>query len=189
MDKLRGLAYFSLVYGGFLVIAYSTVVYNSIWHQEFTPNVQFNRTEAFNSSVLPSPFPADRPFRDRGLESIRANPLSQILALQNLAILLTGMAFLINGYVLFKYLQEKDKKETKKFVIRTLLSDDEKQVYEYLIKNGGESTQKQISLNTGFSAVQTYRLLQRLESKKVVKSFPFGMTKKIVINQDVGEKK
>jgi hypothetical protein len=189
MDKLKALAYFSLVYGGFLLIAYITTVYNAVWHQEFISNDGFNRTLQFNGTNSTQSFPSNPPFRERGFEAARANPLSQILALPNLAILVTGIAFLINGYVLFKYLQEKDRKETKKFVIRTLLSDDEKQIYEYLVKSGGEATQKQISLNTGYSAVQTYRLLQRLESKKVVKSFPFGMTKKIIINQDVGEKK
>lgn len=188
MDKLRVLAYFSLVYGGFLLIAYLTVVYNALWQQEFAPALGFNRTN-FNGSISQLPFPTDRPFRERGFDLLRANPLSQAFAIQNLAILLTGVAFLINGYVLFKYLQEKDKKETKKFIIHTLLSDDEKQVYDYLVKNKGEATQKQISLNTGFNPVQTYRLLQRLETKKVIKTFPFGMTKKIVINQDIGEKK
>jgi uncharacterized membrane protein len=101
----------------------------------------------------------------------------------SLAILLTGLLFLANGYFLLKHLGAEEKKETRKFILSSLLTDEEKEAFDYLAGRGGEATQKQLSTDLGFSAVKTYRVLKRLEGKKVLKSFPYGMTKKIVLEK------
>ncbi|MFH1442870.1 MAG: hypothetical protein ABIG96_02450 [Candidatus Micrarchaeota archaeon] len=183
MRELRWLAYFSLIYGGFLVIAYIALAYNAIWRNDIVQILPDSRERGFNSSIIP-PSPSigneTRPFfRERIPES----SLAYVFSLPALGILLTGIAFLANGYVLMKYVREKEHKETKNFVITTLLTEEERAVYDELVRNRGESTQKQLSMRTGFSPVKTFRILQRLEAKKVVKTFPYGMTKKIVLNE------
>ena len=190
MKELRILAYVSLVYGGFLVMAYLALFYSAVWRHEFLPvfpdnprvallvngsMVPVNGTELpFNATVPPGEFERSRMVRD---------PFSLIFAPQSLGILLTGVLFLINGYFLLGHLRHKENKETKKFVISSLLSEEERAVYDELVKEGGQSTQKQLSLSTGFSPVKTYRLLKRLEGKKLIQTYPFGMTKKIVLNE------
>lgn len=183
---LRIMGYVSLVYGGFLVLLFLTFAYSAFWQREFLPifpenpamraaesnGSAFNETLA-NGSFVPSPRP-----RRNALE----DPLAVVFSLQSLAILLTGLVFLVNSYFLLGYVRRKEHGEVKKFVTSSLLTDEERAVYEQLIRNGGESTQKQLSLDAGFSAVKTYRVLKRLEDKKIIKSFPYGMTKKIVLN-------
>jgi len=109
-------------------------------------------------------------------------PFAVVFSLQSIAVLLTGLLFFANGYVLLEHLRREERGEVKKFVTSSLLTEEERAVYEQLIRSGGESTQKQLSLDTGFSAVKTYRVLKRLEAKNILKSFPYGMTKKIVLN-------
>ncbi|MBI5229355.1 hypothetical protein HY991_04545 [Candidatus Micrarchaeota archaeon] len=178
MRVLRALCYFSLVYGGFLVIAYLVFAYYAVWQHEFLPGFPGSPPRVFearNGSMLTIP-----PGRAR----FSGDPLSQVLSLPALLILFTGIVFLVNGYYLQKYLRQKENKETKRFVISSLLTDEEKTVYDELIKRGGEATQKQLSASTGFSAVKTYRTLQRLEKKNIIKAYPFGMTKKIILREE-----
>ncbi len=184
MKELRWLAYFSLIYGGFLVMTYLTFTYFAIWRNEIIPIFPGNNERGFNATAANPPFIQDnatRPFFGR--ERPPEMGLSQVLSIQALGLLLTGVAFLVNGYVLMKYLREKDRKETRSFTISTLLTGDEKAMYDQLVRQRGEATQKQLALSTGFSAVKTFRVLQRLEDKKVVKTYPFGMTKKIILNE------
>lgn len=75
-------------------------------------------------------------------------------------------------------------KETKRFVISSLLTNEEKIVYDELVRRDGEATQKQLSTTTGFSPVKIYRVIQRLEGKGIVKSYPFGMTNKIILKEE-----
>lgn len=186
LRALHAMAYVSIVYGGFLVLLFCTLSYFALWRQEFLPVFPENpaRHAVFNDSNLTR---VQLPEFNRTGEGFSFNrtedPLAVVLSLQSIAILLTGVLFLVNGYFLLKYLRRKEHGDVKKFVTSSLLTDEEKAVYEELIKCGGEATQKQLTLNTGFSAVKVYRILKRLEGKKVVKTFPYGMTKKIVLNE------
>lgn len=185
LKVLRILAYASIIYGGFLVITYLAFCYSAVWQHEFLPifpesprpvtTLAISANATFNSTAAAS-LQSPR-FR------INDDPLAVAFSLQAVAILLTGLLFLVNGYFLLKHLTQKEHWETKRFVTSSLLTEEEKAVYDDLIKSGGEVTQKQLAVNTGFSAVKTYRVLKRLEEKKVVKSFPYGMTKKIILNE------
>jgi uncharacterized membrane protein len=185
MRALRALAYFSLVYGGFLVIAYVVFAYYAVWQHEFLPVFPTERgMRGFEARNISAPFlNASVPPPQERLR-IQGDPFAPVLSPATLGILFTGAVFLVNGYFLLKHLRRKENKETKRFVISSLLTEDEKTVYDELVKRDGEATQKQLSTLTGFSAVRTYRVLQRLESKKIIKSFPFGMTKKIVLKEE-----
>ena len=167
--------YFSLIWGGFLVITYLALSYSAIWRQEFLP-------------VFPESGPRLAPidnFTNGTLEGPRKvrDPISLLLSPQSLAILFTGIFLLANGYFLLWNTQQKEKSDTKKMVIASMLTPEEKTVYEVLQKSKGQATQKQLSMQTGYSAVKTYRTIKRLEAKQIVKTFPFGMTKKIMLNE------
>ncbi|MEM0475759.1 MAG: hypothetical protein QW343_03120 [Candidatus Norongarragalinales archaeon] len=187
--NLRAIAYVSFVYGGFLVITYLAFCYSALWRHEFLPIFPETPREAprfapspavgaLNASINATAFA----FRAQRLRSVE-EPLAIVLSPQAIAVLLTGLLLVVNGYFLFLHFRRKEQKEIKRFVTSSLLTDDEKTVYDELVKCGGEATQKQLSLTTGFSAVKTYRVLKRLEAKKVVKSYPYGMTNKIILNE------
>lgn len=210
MKHLRTLGYASLILGGFLVLSYSVLAYYAIWQHEFflvapptgariiatagngtavmemspAPNgSQFNGSR-FNETANDSPRfpPGER--ADRLFVNVSVDPMSQVLSPVSLGILLMGVFFLYNGYALITHTRKAERKETRKFVISSLLTGDEKLFYDELVKANGEATQKQLSSSTGYSAVKTYRILKRLEAKKVVRSFPFGMTNKIVLEEE-----
>ncbi|HLC47995.1 MAG TPA: hypothetical protein VJI13_02875 [Candidatus Norongarragalinales archaeon] len=187
MKELKILGYVSLIYGGFLIITYLALAYSAIWRNEFLPifpenpriQAAINASSAFyppgNGSSPPGDFERFRQIRD---------PYSLVFSPQSLGILLTGILLLANGYFLQRHLRQKENKETKKFMLSTLLSDEEKLLFDELVKAGGQMTQKQLAMRGGFSAVKTFRIIRRMEQKKLLKSFEFGMTKKIVLNED-----
>ncbi|MEK6954473.1 MAG: hypothetical protein AABX01_05670 [Candidatus Micrarchaeota archaeon] len=183
MKELRILGYVSLIYGGFLVIAYLALAYSAIWRNEFLPvfpeNPRFASQGSLSGSINNGSFPPQDFERFRQVR----DPYSLVFSPQSLGILLTGMLLIINGYYLQKHLRQKENKETKKFLLSTLLTDEEKTIYDELVKAGGQLTQKQLAIKGGFSAVKTFRILRRMEDKKLLKSFEFGMTKKIVLNE------
>ncbi len=183
MKELRILSYVSLIYGGFLVIAYLALSYSAIWQNEFLSVFPENPRFQIQDNVSDQYFNGTLPFRSERARLVR-DPYSLVFSPQSLGILLTGLLLIVNGYFLQKHLRHKDNKETKKFMLSTLLTSEEKALYDELVKSGGQMTQKQLATRTGYSAVKTYRVLRRLENKKLVKSFEFGMTKKIVLNEE-----
>ena len=189
LKALRILAYVSVVYGGFLLITYGAFCYSALWQREFlpifpeTPRQASGLNEASNTPPNFTNATGAANFQERPRFRITEDPLAVAFSLQAIALLLTGIVFLVNGYFLLAHLKKKEHRDLKRFVTSSLLTDEEKAVYDDLVKSGGQATQKQLSLNTGFSPVKTYRLIKRLEAKKVVKSFPYGMTNKIILNE------
>jgi len=210
MKHLRMLGYASLVIGGFLVLSYAVLAYFAIWQHEFflvspptgariiattgngtgliemvaRPNESGFNDSRFNGTANATPRfqPGER--GDRLFVNVSVDPMSQVLSPVALGILLMGLFFLYNGYALITHTRKVERRETKKFVISSLLTGDEKLFYDQLVKSEGEATQKQLSSATGYSAVKTYRIVKRLEEKKIVRSFPFGMTNKIVLEEE-----
>jgi len=187
MDKLRTLAYISLIYGGFLLIAYLVIAYSAFWRNEFIDLSPAPQQRVFNASAFTNNFThnGSMPFPSpNGREGIRTNePLSAVLSLPALAILLTGIFLLANGITLLNHIRIKDRKETRHFVVSSLLTEDEKAVYDYLVSQRGEATQKQVASSLGLSPVKAFRVIHRLEGKKVLRTHPFGMTKKVKLEE------
>jgi len=208
------LGYASLIVGGFLVLSYGVLAYYALWQHEFflvAPSggarivaTSGNGTTAIATAGQMSPVPNESWFNDswfngtdndtprfppgergdRLFVNVSVDPMSQVLSPVALGILLMGVFFLFNGYSLITHTRKVERKETRKFVISSLLTGDEKVFYDELVKADGEATQKQLSTATGYSAVKTYRIIKRLEAKNVVRSFPFGMTNKIVLEEE-----
>ena len=64
-----------------------------------------------------------------------------------------------------------------------LLLPEEKSVMEELKKSGGELTQKELSNRTGIPKVKLHRVLSKMEKKSIIKRYPYGMTKKVMIEK------
>lgn len=183
-DKtLNRLALFSLVFGGFLLLSYVMLAYTNAWRGEF---LGFRMGDRFNSTNLTddevngtgngTTFASRAP---RG--PVALNPAVQLVSPERLLLVISGLAFVANGVLLSRYVKRKEVKHTREFTISTMLTDEERAVFDALRKTDGSATQKALSNELGYSAVKMHRVLARLEQKKVVKSYPFGMTKKIVI--------
>lgn len=190
MNRLRALGYASLILGGCIILAYAAFGYFAIWRHEFfflAPDREGMFVIPANISIAQNGTEEIVMPMDDGRPRFRANlsidPLSQVLSPQAVFLLMIGAFFVFNGVTLIQYTNHKERKETKKFLLSTLLSDEEKAVYDELLKNNGEATQKHLATATGFSAVKAHRVISRLEAKKVVQSFPFGMTKKVVLKE------
>ena len=149
---------FSLAFGSFLIIAYATIAYFAIWRGELLPIM-----------------PGSRRLSEQ-------NPYAFVLSPFSIIILLSGIGFVLNGYILLKYVRHKELRKTKSATVLSILTDDEKKAYSALEESDGNITQKNLSEILGFSPVKTHRVIARLEQKNLVKSYEFGMTKKIILN-------
>jgi len=151
----------SLVLGGFLILSYVALAYSVVWRGEVLP-------------VLPR-----QPLRP----GMQLDPAAELLSPYAVLWLAIGGVFIANGLILLRYTKSQEAKQTKDFVISTMLTEEEKQAFAALKEKNGIMTQKELSSCLGFSPVKAHRVLLRLEQKKVVKSFPFGMTKKIILEK------
>jgi len=64
------------------------------------------------------------------------------------------------------------------------LMPEEKDVVELLKKNDNAMTQKEIAIELGLSKVKVHRLIKRLEQKKVIKKYEYGMTNKVKLESN-----
>jgi len=159
LKTLNRIAIGSLVCGGFLLFLYALFAYFLLWQNTFLPYI--DTPTAFSSLT----------------------PASALLTPRALLWVFCGMMFMLNGFYLLSFARKQEFKEHKTFVLSTLLSDGEQLVFNELKKNGGVLTQRELYGALGMSPVKMHRIIARLEQKGVIKAHPFGMTKKIVLQQ------
>lgn len=92
-----------------------------------------------------------------------------------------GIIMLIIGiYLTFKSnIKEKSKEERKVEISK--LGDDERIIYNFLRDKEGSSYQSDLIKETGFSKVHMTRILDKMESKKIIERKRRGMTNIIVL--------
>jgi hypothetical protein len=181
---LKVLMLFSLIFGGFLALLYLAQLYSIFWRHEFLsfmPGRGGGYFEEPRQIITSSPEALNGTFRPFTRPSIALDPLSLILSPFNLLHLLTAVAFLANGYYLWRFLNAHNRAEAKDEVYAFVLSDEEKQAVAKLREAGGKLTQKDLSVKTGFSAVKTHRIVNRLKGKGAVETHAFGMTNMVVL--------
>jgi uncharacterized membrane protein len=61
------------------------------------------------------------------------------------------------------------------------LKEEEAIVYRQILDAGGEMLQKNISESTGYGAVKTTRILNRLEQKRLIERKSYGVTNRVVL--------
>ncbi len=72
--------------------------------------------------------------------------------------------------------------EIKKELKELYLNPEEKKVLSEIETSNGQLTQKELTDRTGYSRVKIHRILEKLETKKIIKRIPYGLTNKIILN-------
>lgn len=155
---LNSMGLLSMAFGGFLILTYVAMAYMAVWRGEFFPGFPGG----------PRRMPQD-------------NPVALLLSPFFLLVLLCGLAFLANGYVLLRHVRHSEVRRTRFETLSVALTEDENEAVQALESVANGLTQKELSVRLGFSAVRIHRVLARLEQKGLVKLFPFGMTNKVVL--------
>ena len=124
--------------------------------------------------------------------------LSLIKTVAGFVSIITGAGALISflsGWVLMKTshstivhkVEEKKEEEKKKEIDSDILMPDEKTLIKILKEHEGSMTQKELVAESGLSKVKVHRVLKRLEAKKVVSKYEFGMTNRIRLEKELKE--
>lgn len=72
----------------------------------------------------------------------------------------------------------------EKFALR-LLDGDKRKVFSEIVEAGGEITQSELPIRTGFSKSKITRILDYLDEKGLIIRKSYGMTNKIIIKRDM----
>jgi uncharacterized membrane protein len=162
--------------GGFSFFLYMFQVYSVFWGTETSASVR--EMEIQNNS----PLQINRSFlRDGFREPLK--PESLLTSPFNLILLLAGITSTIGGISVWQLTREKELKSIKENITSLLLTPEEKAIIEELKKANGRLNQNQLVRKTGFSKVKVHRALVRLETRKIIKKYPYGLTNKIVLEK------
>jgi uncharacterized membrane protein len=91
---------------------------------------------------------------------------------------------LIGTVSIVYYLREIFSKKTitnKQKIVLNTLEGEEKKVYDYLIAKGG-IMQRDLVYELKFSKAKVSRILDKLESKNLIKKYSYGFSNKIKLN-------
>jgi uncharacterized membrane protein len=121
----------------------------------------------------------NRSFENR----MQANPESTLTSPFALMLLVDGVFSIAGGISLWQLIREKELMSVKENISSLLLAPEEKTIIEELKKSGGQLNQNQLVKRTGLSKVKVHRALVRLETRKIVKKYPYGLTNKIVLEK------
>ena len=80
------------------------------------------------------------------------------------------------------------KKTPKEKIIKLVLGEDEKKIYNLIVERGGSMLQDEIVKETGFSKAKVSKLLRKLEEKGIIKREPFRKTNKVYLKKEFGGK-
>lgn len=156
--------------GGFSFFFYVFQAYQTFWGLEiFPPRERFVNSSTENNRTLG--------------ERIQSNPEAILTSPFSLMLLVDGIFSITGGISLWHLTREKELTTVKENISSLLLTPEEKIIIEELKKAGGKLNQNQLVKNTGLSKVKVHRALVRLEVRKVVKKYPYGLTNKIVLEK------
>ena len=79
------------------------------------------------------------------------------------------------------------KEKVKQEVSSDVLLPEEKELIKVLETHEGVMTQKELVQESGMSKVRIHRVLKRLEAKKVITKYDYGMTKRIRLEKKLNE--
>ncbi len=64
------------------------------------------------------------------------------------------------------------------------LTSAEQAVVDYLLRQGGQATQKDIAQALNMSRLKVHRLVTSLKNRGIITTTPYGRTNKVTINKD-----
>jgi uncharacterized membrane protein len=166
------------IFGGYFLVNFVSQMYD-FWYR----NAMMDRMN------LSEPFPSDGNFSPQGgnftqfPRDFRGIQFNRQFPGESLIDLLGGIVFIIAGISMWCLIREKETGLLREEVEKALLLPEEKEIMDELKKSGGEMTQKELSNRTGIPKVKLHRVLSKMEKKSVLKRYPYGMTKKVVIEK------
>jgi uncharacterized membrane protein len=170
--------------GGFSLVLYLFQAYSVLWGFETFSLVRERRIQDHPPQLNESSvglqsnesFVGERLIQLSNPEAFLTSPLSLML-------LFIGISSTLGGISIWQLTREKELKSVKENITSLLLTPEEKAIVDELKKANGKINQNQLVKRTGFSKVKVHRALVRLETRKIVKKYPYGLTNKIVLEK------
>lgn len=135
--------------------------------------IQNNLTHQFNRSL------------DRETFITSFSPVTVLTSPFSFMLLFIGISSTLGGISIWRLTREKELKTVKDDISSLLLTPEERAIINELKKANGELNQNQLVKKTGFSKVKVHRALVRLETRKIVKKYPYGLTNKVVLEKTI----
>jgi uncharacterized membrane protein len=161
--------------GGFSLFLYLFQVYSAFWGIE-SGVIRERAIQNSTSQINRPPFSGEGFIRPLIPQATLTSPFSLML-------LFVGIISTTGGVSVWQLTREKELKSAKENITSLLLTPEEKAIIDELKKANGKLNQNQLVRKTGFSKVKVHRALARLETRKIVKKYPYGLTNKIVLEK------
>jgi uncharacterized membrane protein len=119
------------------------------------------------------------------------NPLIHFAIQNNFVILIVLIVVSVAYGFLWSslsYFEINRKKKDSEAILKTVflfLSNDEKNMIEFLVQNDGQTTQAELSRLPGMNRVKAFRLLQKMQGKNLVEIIPHGKVRRIRIKENI----
>ncbi len=166
------------IFGGYFIISYGSMVQSEYVRTAMMSDMMENGDPSDVMMEFNGSFPRGINGFRGGMRGFQMNYLVSPAPLINL---LSGIMFIIAGLSVWSLSRDKEIKELKDEITDMLLLPEEKEIMSELKKRGGEITQKELVSRTGLNKVKVHRILNRMESKKIIRKYPYGTTKKVII--------
>ncbi|VVB53597.1 Uncharacterised protein [uncultured archaeon] len=189
---------------GFMLSTYVFSAYSMLWDSRepphdlpfSNPNNTVNLSNAAENLTFPNhetsqvrptrELPEIPPFIPRRTMMRGSTSLIELLLSPFMMFLLIGGLISLSSAIAIRTLTHKKAiKKLKDDLTELYLTDEEKKVVTVLQSASSEMTQKELTDRMGYSRVKTHRVLQRLESKKIIRKIPNGQTHKILLEDKV----
>jgi hypothetical protein len=169
--------------GGFSILLFLFELYSAFWGEETLgmQNIQIQNISNDSNRILP-PNNTNRFFQgEHGMQ--RLSPETILTSPFSMVLLFAGVLSVLGGISVFQLTREKELKSIKEDVTALLMTPEERAIVDELKKANGKMNQNQLVKKTGFSKVRIHRAIVRLETRKIVKKYPYGLTNKIVLEK------
>ena len=178
--KYFGVMVLCFLLGGFSIIVYAIQAYSAFMGLEVYGSFRDFRENVPNESAqIQNESSRNRErFTQFSPERFITSPASFLL-------LFVGIVSIAGGMSIYSLIREKEIKSTKEHLTSILLTPDEKKIVDEIKRSNGNATQSQIVLKTQLSKVKVHRVINRLESKGIIKKYQYGLTNKIVLEKDI----
>lgn len=165
------LAMTCLVYSGIMVVLSIHFSYFVFFRERLPPPFH----ESMSAMTIQNGTTVSRLSSSPGFRMTLAAPL--------IGNFLGAILMLITGITLLNIVRERERKETHRSAVDSMILPSEKIVIKELEEAGGELTQTELARRTGLSRVQAHRVVKRLEALGVVSKHDYGMTNKVKLEK------
>lgn len=159
------------------MILYAIQIYSAFWGAELFNLVRESRPpddlHQFNRSFI------------RARLITEFSPIAVLTSPFSFMLLFVGITSISGGISIWHLVREKELKSVKEDISSLLLTPEEKAIVNELKKANGKLSQNELVRRTGFSKVKVHRILVKLEMRKIVRKYPYGLTNKVVLEKSI----